>query len=172
MPFDDDSGSADALSGHRVDTNEMRAERAMRNQQRGGSLNAFLRQIGDAARPCDCFPDRVINGAAGASRLVGRHGSGDDVEEAFDGRLVPRCGADRFRLPGDAHRERPERGRVGVEPLPELGLDSAQRGLVGGAETSPFEAPPGQTNDQRGWDTDAHDAQDAGHRQSQDTRVL
>ena len=171
-PFDDDNGSADALTGHRIDANEVGAERAWRNQQRGGSLNAFLQQIGYAARPRNWFPDRVIHGDAGAPRLVGRHGCGDDVEEPFDGRLIPRRGAHRFRLAGDAHRDRSERGGVGVEPVPELGLHPAQRVLVGGAETSPFEAPPGQTNDERGWDADAHDAQDEGHRQAQDTRVL
>ena len=51
-------------------------------------------------------------------------------------------------------------------------IDAAQCRFVRCAEARPLERPPGQTDDQRGRGADAHDAQDEGHDQSQDTRVL
>ena len=88
---------------------------------------------------------------------------------AAGSRGVPR---NSLGLGGDARRHRAERGGAGVEPLPQLAFDAAQCRFVRRAETRPLERPPGQTNDERGRGADAHDAQDEGQGQSQDTRVL
>ena len=130
-----------------------------------------MRKVGDAARPGERRADGVVDRDAGASRLVVGQRGVDDVEQPLERGLIARRGAGGVGLGGDPRGDRAERRGAGVEALPQLGLDAAQRRLVGRSEAGPLETEAGQADDQRGREADAHDAQDEGHDQSQDTRV-
>jgi hypothetical protein len=55
--------------------------------------------------------------------------------------------------------------------LPELRLNPGERRPIGRAEAGTLDPIADQTGDDRGRETDAHDAQEEGHDHSQDTRV-
>src|SRR5206468_5691929 len=56
-----------------------------------------------------------------------------------------------------------------LEPLIELGLDACRGRLIGRAEPNALDDPAGHRDDRRGNDAGADDAQNEGHRSSQDT---
>ena len=137
--LDDDGGDAEAAACDRLDADETRPERSRSHDQRLCADYDFLRQFGGAAIPRQRHPQRVVDGDAGPPRFIVWHGGRDDVEEAFEAGLIAGCRAHGVRLRGDPLGDRAERGRAGVEALPQFGLDATERRLVRRTETRPLE---------------------------------
>ena len=149
-----------------------RTERAGRDDQASRAEHDLFGQVGNAPGPRQRRAGGVVDRDAGAPAILVGHRGRDRIEQPLERRGIARRGA---RVSGSAARargDRPQRGGAGVEALPQFGFDAAERRSVVSAEARALEAVADQAGGQRGGEAGAHDAQDEGHGQTQDTRVI
>jgi len=94
------------------------------------------------------------------------------LEKPPDGRGIAWSGANRLASGRGAHGNRTKAIGAVVESLPQLSFNVRGGFLVRRPEAVAFERPTGRSDNDGNGNARSSDAQDEGHDQSQDTRVL